>query len=179
MTALRQSTLSSGFTVPMIWVYHSRAMTGLSARAESSLDCSTFGRAAGCTPVPAMSTSWSPLMIWLSRSSACKPSLTSIWSGSALRLGSVEASQLGLRTSVPPVATSTSPFHMYGPEETGCEVYFAPVSLAAGTGAVMGRDARLSNSANGALRWKMMVVSLGVSIAEELSAFFGLLYGPL
>jgi len=37
----------------------------------------------------------------------------------------------------------------------------------------------LSNSANGCLRWKTMVVGLGVSIAEEMSAFFGLLYGPL
>ena len=54
----------------------------------------------------------SPLMIWLSMSSACRPSFTSIWSGSALRFGSVHASQLGLRTSLPPLLRSMCRAHV-------------------------------------------------------------------
>ena len=105
--------------------------------------------------------------------------MTSIWSGSALRFGSVAGSQFGLRTSVPPLADVVLVFHMYGPEEIGCFVYFAPVSLASGTGAVVGSCGEVVELANGCLRWKTIVGSSGVSIAEEMSASLGPLYGPL
>ena len=56
MIALRQSMLSSGFTVGLIEVYQSRAMVGLSTMAFFSGSLSTWLIAAGCTPVPARST---------------------------------------------------------------------------------------------------------------------------
>ena len=55
-------------------------------------------------------------------------------SGSALRIGSVAWSQFGLRTSVTPLP-GWYVLNMYGPEETTCCLYLAPVSFACGTGA--------------------------------------------
>ena len=64
-----------------------------------------------------------------------------IRSGSALRFGSVAWSQLGLRLSVK-LLPSSLVSNMYGPVETTCSLYFAPVSLAAGTGIVDGSCAK-------------------------------------
>ncbi len=69
-------------------------------------------------------------------------SATSIWSGSALRFGSVAGSQLGgLRTMVKLLPRSLV-WNMYGPVETTCSLYFVPVSLACGTGIVDGSWAK-------------------------------------
>src|SRR5262245_43965026 len=137
MTALRHSMLSSGATLGLIEVYQSLAANGLSARDFRAGSPSTLLSEAGCTPVPAISTCRSPEMIRLSMSSALAPIVTSYRSGRAFRFGSVAGSQLGLRLSVkalPPSYVS----NMYGPDETGCSLYFVPVSLVAGTGAVDG-----------------------------------------
>jgi hypothetical protein len=54
----------------------------------------------------------------------------------------------------------------------------APVSLASGTGTLCGRATTWSKPPNAVFRWKTIVVSSGVVIAE--SVFTPLdLYGPL
>jgi hypothetical protein len=57
------------------------------------------------------------------------PNLTLIWSGYALRMLSLDATQLGLRTSVPPRSAFHLPCTMYGPFENGVKSIFAPLSL--------------------------------------------------
>jgi len=59
-----------------------------------------FAWAAVCTPRCAASMSAVPASSWLSTSSALVSMVKSIASGSAARMVSVEASQLGLRTNL-------------------------------------------------------------------------------
>ena len=77
MIALRHSMLSSGFTVGLIEVYQRRAMVGLSTIFFFSGSLSTWLIAAGWTPVPARSTSMSPVWRRWSMSSALTLSWTS------------------------------------------------------------------------------------------------------
>ena len=114
----------------------------------------------------------------LSISFGSMPRVRSISSGSALRIGSVDWSQLELRTRTTFLPGSMD-LNMYGPEEIGWSAYLSPLSLAAGTGAAPPIASRYGKSAKADLRWKTIVLSSGVS-TDLRPSFFGSvsLYGP-
>lgn len=101
----------------------------------------TFGWVLDCRPVPAMSA----VLVSLSRCSSTVVGVTLkfrlILFGSALRIGSVFGSHCGLRTSVAP-RLSLYEANLYGPEDTMCWTYAAPLSAFCGTGAVCENVAR-------------------------------------
>src|SRR4051794_28203735 len=130
-TALRQWMLSSGATSPLMAVYQSRALAGLSVSALSFWSARILPWAAACTPTPLTSKSRSPASSRWSMSSALVFSETSNLSGNALRNGSVRWSHWSLRTRVKLLPRVLSP-NLYGPLDTTCFLYSLPVSLAAG-----------------------------------------------
>ncbi len=181
MTALRQSTLSNGATLVLSAAYRRKPVVGVSAFAFRVGSWRILVRAAACTPVWLTSRSAVPAMSRLSMSSALVVTVRLIWSGSALRMVSVEASQFGFRTQVTPLPGWMLPgLNMYGPEEAGAALYCAPVSRFCGTGPAPGMASRYRKSDCAFFRWKTIVESSGVSTVFRPSLFGSVsLYGPL
>src|SRR5436305_3134151 len=98
---------------------------GLSARVWSAGLVRIRDCLGTCTPTPLMSTSARLLISRLSTSSSLVSTVNTMRSGSALRNGSVDWFQLGLRTRVR-LLPGVYDENWYGPDEIGLKVYFAP-----------------------------------------------------
>src|SRR6476620_1612664 len=78
------------------------------------------------------------------------------------RIGSDFGSQFGFFFRVSLVVWSYGPSRMYGPEATHSASYFAPESLAFGTGVVVGMAATYGSSGWAFAKANLMVLSSGV-----------------
>src|SRR6266516_4326595 len=157
------------------------AVLSISARFISAgfpMTCATLDGGIAVIVTVFLSLPWSAISFDAITASV-SPNLTLIWSGYALRTLSVDGTQLGLRTSVPPRLAVHLPCSMYGPSENGVKSIFAPVSLSWRTAANAGSVTVSSKSATEWRRWKTILFAAGHSTALSYSACPFFLYGPL
>src|SRR5690348_11399223 len=131
-------------------------------RSLSAASPTTFVTSDGSTPFHETAV-WSAApsammrLVWVTRSG---PNDQTNASGYWWRTGSVAGSHAVLRSIVSRVPASFFVI-LYGPEETGLVSYCVPVSFAAGTGAVAGRDAAKGRSQCGRAKVNCSVRSSG------------------